>query len=295
MIKPELLLDCRNELGECPTWHEGEGALYWIDVAGCRLYRMEGIDGHGAVTSWELGENPGSFVFRAHHDNLLMAFRRGLAFVTLRPDGSVQKEPIEHAMFDCGRGRFNDGVCDQRGRFWVGQIDRKQPAEPLGYLYRVDPDLSVLRMDGGISISNGIAFSPDQSVMYYADTKLGTIYAYDFDSDTGINSNKRIFVRTDPGQVRPDGCTIDGDGCLWVAEPSASRLTRYHSEGTVDRHVQMPGLSPTSLSFAGPDLDILVITTMRHGYAAAAANPHAGGLFAMRPGVSGPAKTSFEG
>lgn len=294
MDKVELVIDAQNHLGEGPVWNDAEQALYWVDCLGSRLFALSPES--GARREWDLGEYPGSYAFRAGGSGVIMAFRRGLALVELGDDGRVKVDRIDDPMVDLDRGRFNDGACDRAGRFWTGQMDRKL-TDPVGFLYRVDPDRSVHRMDGGIASSNGIAFSPDNRTMYYTDSKPATVYAYDFDLDAGINRNKRIFLDLSKGPSRPDGCTIDAEGCLWVAEVEGGRIGRYRPDGSLDRHIALPVPKPSSVMFGGKDLDTLYVTTMWMGLSAEErqAHPLSGALFAIRPGVSGLPEPRFAG
>jgi L-arabinonolactonase len=140
--------------------------------------------------------------------------------------------------------------------------------DAVGALYRVDPDLGVHRMDVGITLSNGIAWSPDDRTMYYCDSRPGRIYAYDYDLATGTIGNRRLFVDFKGRKGRPDGCTVDAEGGLWVAEISASQVVRFDPSGKEEFALRLPVSRPTSVMFGGSDLRTLFITSMKHGLSA---------------------------
>lgn len=277
------------ELGEGPMWSPTDRTLYWFDVSNRRLFRQAGAG--ESPTSWVLDKMPGSFGFRAK-GGVIFAFRNGLALGD-RPEGPFVQ--IEAPVIDFSRERFNDGKVDQRGRFWVGTFNPKM--EPGGgNLFRIDPDLSVHRMDTGISMSNGIGWSPDDRIMYYADSRPGRIWSYDFDLARGEIQNRRIFVDYAGKHGRPDGLTVDADGFVWVAEIMASRVARYRPDGSLDRVVNLPISWPTSVIFGGPDLRTLFITSMRVSLEKElAAEPLAGAVFSVNVGVRGRLEPQFAG
>ena len=160
-----------------------------------------------------------------------------------------------------------------------------------GSVYRFDPDRTVHRFSDGVSIPNSLAFSPDGTVMYFADSTDRTIWAFDYDPDTGTPSGRRVFATTDLGV--PDGSTVDTDGCLWNAEWGAARVVRYTPAGTVDRVIEMPVEKPTCCAFGGPGLDVLYVTSARVG--SEHPEPYAGGVFAIQTGASGLAPTPWQG
>jgi L-arabinonolactonase len=285
-----LAVDARNKLGEVPVWDVAEQALYWIDIEGKKLFRLDHAS--GAVRDWTFAERIGSFALR-RQDGLVCAFESGFAFFD-PASGAVQWIARPEAMIR--RNRFNDGKCDRAGRFWAGTMDDRL-TEHTGSLYRLDPDGNAHRMDGGIGISNSLAWSPDDKVFYFADTMDGTIYAYDFDAATGEIANKRVFATTDTQPGSPDGSTIDADGYLWNAQWNGWRLVRYAPDGRVDRIVDLPVQKPTSCMFGGPDLRTLYVTSATWDLAGAAlaAQPWAGGVLALDVGVAGLPEPRFAG
>ena len=280
----------RSELGEGPLWDPETQTLFTLDCMSRKLLRWS-PDGH--EREYPLKRTPGSFALRVGAAGMLMANRRSLALLDLET-GSL--EDISTPAVDFDRELFNDGKCDRRGRFWVGTMDR-ETARPVGGLYRVTPDLRCERMDDGITLSNGIAWSPDDRTMYLCDSRPGHIWAYDYDLDAGVASNRRMHVDFSSRAGRPDGCTVDTEGGLWVAEIAAGQVVRFAPDGRETAAIRVPVSRPTSVMFGGADLRTLFITSMRHGLSDAErqAEPLAGATFAVNAGVAGLPEPRFAG
>ena len=284
----ECYSDIGATLGEGPLWDIQSGQLYTIDCMGKTLFCH---DAAGAPSDkWSLPRTPGSFAVR-ENGGILMAYRRGLALIE---PGTAKLEDVPTPEVDFAKEIFNDGKCDRLGRFWVGTMDFNLK-EPVGALYRVDADLSMHRMDTGITLSNGISWSPDNRTMYYCDSRPGRVLAYDFDLATGTIENRRVLIDFAGRKGRPDGCTVDAEGGLWIAEISASQIVRFDPSGREVSSLAMPVSRPTSVMFGGQDLHTLFITSMRHGLTPdeAANQPLAGCLFAADVGVAGLAEVRF--
>ncbi len=284
------VVDARNILGEGPVWCPIEQVLYWIDIARPTLNRVDPKTGEWAT--WDLPKPAGSFALR-RKGGLLVAFRAGMAWLEL-PSGRLEWVEVAGARLE--RGRFNDGKCDRKGRFWVGTMDRHL-TDPIGELYRIDPDLSCRTMDRGFILSNGIAWSPDDRTMYFTDSRARAIYAYDFDLESGGVANRRVFAAFGDGPGRPDGCTVDAGGYLWTALVNAWRILRFAPDGRLDRAIELPVQRPTSCIFGGPDLDALFVTSSTLSLAEEdlAKQPLAGGVFRIDVGVRGLPEPRFAG
>ena len=276
------VVDCKNALGEGALWCPREQVLWWIDISSPTLWRFE--PGTDRVEHWPLPKPPGSFALRKD-GGFLFAFRNG--FATLGEPGG-ELDWCDLPKLALGDERFNDGKTDRAGRFWTGTLDRKLGAA-IGQLYRVEPGLRVTAMDRGFTISNGIGWSPDDRIMYFTDTPSRRIYRYDFDAASGQIANRRVFVEAEPGQGGPDGMTVDAEGYVWSAQFDRWHIHRYAPDGSLDRRIRMPVQRPTTCMFGGPDLATLYVTSARMDLAAdaLAAQPHAGGVFALDPGVRG--------
>jgi sugar lactone lactonase YvrE len=192
--------------------------------------------------------------------------------------------------------RFNDGRCDRHGRFWVGSLHEAREPETAS-LYRVDPGGHYTEMLKGITVSNGIAWSPDNRVLYFADSWTRTIFSFEFDLDSGTLQNKKVFVQLPEGAGVPDGATVDAEGFLWSATFDGGCVTRYAPDGTTDRVIKMPVQRPTSCAFGGDNLSILYVTSASMGLTEQQRidAPLAGGLFAIDAGVKGLPEPQFAG
>ena len=288
----EHVLAVRCQLGEGPLWDWRSQVLHWVDIDQQRLYRFDPASGvHDQV---DLPYAACAIALRAA-GGLVLATRHGFAAwdwndCTLRPIADPE----------AGRPtRFNDGAVDSRGRFWAGTIalDPERYHIPDNRLYRLDLDGSVHLMESGLTISNGPGWSPDDRTMYLTDTVAQKIYAYDFDAEQGVISNRRDFVVTPDGPGYPDGLAVDAAGGVWSARIAAGKLVRYDSQGRAERELPLPVTCPTSCAFGGPELDQLFITTSWHilSEAEKAAQPQAGDLFVASPGAQGRPAALFAG
>lgn len=287
-------LDCVHKgdhvLGESPVWSVQDEALYWVDIQGPAIHRLD--PAAGRVRTWVLREPVGSIALRTR-DGLLAALKSGFYFFDTAT-GSLR--PIADPEPHLPENRFNDGRCDRAGRFWAGTMSETSRA-PVGSLYCLEPNLSVRLVKSGISVPNGLAWSPDDRVMYFADSHRRLIWAYDFDVSRGKISNQRVFVDAGDHPGVPDGSTVDAHGCVWNAEHGASRVCRYTPDGRLDRTIELPVTQPTCCMFGGPRLETLYITSAREnlGPEELAAQPLAGALFAIDVGVSGLPEPGFAG
>ena len=245
----------------------------------------------GRVDTWQLPQAAGSLT-PTRDGNLLLAVESGFAGF----DPATQSfEVLIEPELSLPHNRFNDGKCDRQGRFWAGSMD-SQERKATGSLYRIDPDLSWRRTLAGLRIPNSLAWSPDSRTMYFTETLDRVIYAFDYDPETGVPSNRRVFAEVAPPGY-PDGSTIDAEGCLWNAEFNGWRLTRYTPEGAVDRVIPLPVQSPTSCVFGGLRLDTLYVTSASRDVPADgfADQPDAGSLLAVDVGATGIPELPFAG
>lgn len=269
-------------LGEGPMWSAREQALYWIDIVGKSVHRLSTPSGR--VESRSLPYAPAA-VFPRKGGGLLLVTKKGLALFDFDRN-AVQSVPVPNIDFSVEL--FNDGRCDRHGRLWIGTRHTER-TEAKGGLYCLTPDFRFTRKASGYILANGLAWSPDEATLYHVDTRLSCVFAYDFEAARGEVVNRRTFIRYDATGGHPDGCTIDADGCLWIAEVGASRVARYAPDGRFDREIRLPVTKPTSVMFGGSDLSTLYITSMRFGLddQALAKEPHAGAVLAVAGGVRG--------
>jgi sugar lactone lactonase YvrE len=277
-------------LGESPFWHPDEAALYWCDIPGKKLNRWEpGVARH---RQWSFDAEPGCCAPLPGGD-LLLALRDGL--VRFNPSTGASRR-LARPPYDPAHERFNDGKADPQGRFWVGTIYEPR-TPPKAALYRW-AGMRLERVAGDITVSNGLAFSPDGRTLYWADTTTHCIFALDFDGSDGTLSRQRVFAQFAPRQPeqplesyggRPDGAAVDAEGAYWTAMYEGQRLLRIAPDGRVLQELPLPVRCPTMPCFGGADLRSLYVTTARkqRPEAELAAQPLAGCVLSTRVEVPG--------
>jgi L-arabinonolactonase len=274
----------RATLGEGPIWVAARQALYWIDIHQETLIRY--LPATDRSDTRKLPQRPTSLCERTD-GQLLVSYKTGMGTIEFE-SGRTQQLQVSGVDFE--HEAFNDSACDRLGRLWIGTRDPNPvAATPVGGLYRMGSDLHAVSADRGFVISNGRAWSPDGRTMYHTDSVPGRIDAYDFDLATGSLSNRRVFIDYAGKGCRPDGCTVDAQGCLWVAEVEGWRVSRYRPDGTLERQVELPFRKPSSVMFGGADLRTLYVTSVTHGLTAQemADQPLAGMLMAIDVDVPG--------
>lgn len=273
--------EVRNTHGEGPIWSERLQKLFWTDLESRLLWEYE-----PRSSTFQSRPMPAKVCSMAFRENggLLIAFDRGLSFYDL-DEGTEQR--IIDVEPDLPTTRLNDGRCDRQGRFIVGGFDPSEKG--LSGAYRLDADLSIHRLFGGLSSANSTCFSLDGKTMYYADSPQAAIWAFDYDIDAGVPSHRRVFCDFKDQPGIPDGSVIDAEGCLWNAQWNGARVVRYRPDGSVERVIEVPCRNPTCVAFGGRDLDTLYITTSRLTLSPEEVRkqPLAGALLAVRPGVTG--------
>jgi sugar lactone lactonase YvrE len=190
--------------------------------------------------------------------------------------------------------RMNDGKADPQGRLWCGTMGIDDP-QPEGALYRLDGDWSLRTELTGLTIPNGIGWSPDAATMYFTDSTWSRIDRFAYDVDAGTLSDRRTFVDIRPELGLPDGLTVDEDGCVWVAIWFGAAVHRYTPDGELDTVVRIPALQATSCVFGGSDRRDLFITSasFRLTVQQLEDHPRAGRVFTCRPGVVGTRTAAF--
>ncbi|TDM05627.1 MAG: gluconolactonase [Ideonella sp. MAG2] len=277
-------------LGESPFWHPDEAALYWCDIPGKRLNRYHPAS--GAHAFWAFDCEPACCAPLLGGD-LMLGMRDGLwRFNT----ATGERRLLAAAPYDTACERFNDGKADPQGRFWVGTI--YEPRDPaMAHLYCWDGE-RLTQVAGGVTVSNGLAWSPDGGTLYWSDTKSHRVRAFAMDVRDGRLSQEREFASfalKQPGQDlstyggRPDGAAVDVEGCYWTAMFEGQRLLRLAPSGEVLREVPLPVRCATMPAFGGHDLRTLYVTTAQEGrpQSELAQQPWAGRVLQMRVDVPG--------
>ena len=285
---PRLVLALEAELGEGPIWDHSRHLLLWVDILQRRLHTLDPITARHRVLQFE---QMISAVTPTAAGDWLAAADRG--FIRIDPD-SGQVVPVLDVEPAGSRRRMNDGAVDPAGRFWAGSMSL-DGAAGQGTLYRLDGNLSVTPMVSPVTTSNGPAWSPDGTLMYYVDTRTRRIDVFDFDAATGDLRDRRPFVSFSDGPGRPDGIIVDASGGVWVALWEGAAVHRYLPDGTLDLLIPMPVRCPTKCAFGGTDLGDLYITTARAPLSPEerAADRLSGGLFHLRPGFTGQRPVPF--
>jgi sugar lactone lactonase YvrE len=246
----------QTQLGEGARWDARRDELLRVDILAARVYRDRVADDGGLVPvrSYRVPGTVGAVAPVHGDEGWLLAAGRG--FMHLAPNGSLR----QLAEVTAPETRMNDAACDPQGRFWAGMVADHRRAGS-GALYRLDRDGRTELMFDGLTISNGLGWSPDGATMYLADTGPRVIRAFAFDAERGAISDERILVTVAEEIGGPDGLTVDADGDLWVAIFGGGRVQRYSPEGELRDELPVPAMETTSCAFAGPGLNRLYVTT----------------------------------
>ena len=250
-----VLADDGNLCGESPIWDVRRQQLYWVDGPGAKLFRfdwatrqrellLDGFEVNGCALN-----QPGG---------LVLVNNSG---VWLSTEGSDAPKLIA-AQLGSARLQLNDCVADPRGRLLTGSCFYSPTEDfPLGHLFCVERDGSTRILDEGFQLANGLSFSPDEQTLYFADSVERVIYAYDYDPEKGDVSHRRIFVKLDASAGLPDGVTVDAEGFVWTAEWYGACITRFDPDGKVERRISLPAKQTSSLTFGGPKLTDIFVTS----------------------------------
>jgi sugar lactone lactonase YvrE len=282
--------------GESPVWHAVESALYWVDIPDMMVHRLHPAS--GKYSSWKMDSEPSALAVDVDN-NLVVATRNGFVYLNT---STGEVEDIAPAPFDPKIMRFNDGRVDPAGRFWVGTLyePRDQPKAEMHVL-----ENGKLRQAwaGGMTNSNGLAWTPDGKTMFHADTTSHRIDVYDYDLASGTHSNGRNLVTFEADKTtgtyggRPDGAAIDSEGNYWIAMYEGGRILKLSPTGELLQQVDLPLKCPTAVCFGGPDLRTLYVTSACGGrpQEELAQYPHSGKVLAFRVDVAGLEMPEYRG
>ncbi|MGK5112870.1 MULTISPECIES: SMP-30/gluconolactonase/LRE family protein [unclassified Geodermatophilus] len=284
--------------GEGPRWDADRAELLWVDIA-AGLVRRATVAADGTLTETAVhpgGDTVGAVAPATAGGWLLAA---GGGFTHLAGDGTARVLVTlagEGGTEASGGTRMNDAACDRAGRFFAGTMAFDQRPGG-GTLYRLDVDGTVTTVLDGLTVSNGIGWSPDDRTVYLADSGPGVVHAFDYDVSAGTFANGRVLLEFSGDEGVADGLTVDDDGCLWTALWGGGQVRRWSPDGELLAVVEVPVAQTSSCAFAGPGRDLLVVSTSTEGMddAARAAQPDAGRLFTARPGPTGPAAFPYRG
>ena len=268
--------DTRDTLGEGTLWSARDNAVYWVDILAPAVNRLSLVDGE--IQRWPMPE-PIGWIAERRDGGFIAGFQSGFAELTLEP---LQICHIGDPEPHLPGNRMNDGKVDRDGHIWCGTMDMAEQ-QACGALYRFAPDRTWTTMDTNYQVPNGPAFSADNVWLYHSDTAQRVIYRFVRHAD-GTLGPREPFIRFTETDGYPDGMTVDAEGGLWVAHWDGGRISRYLADGQLDRIITLPTARITNLTFAGPQLDRLFISSASIGIED---DPLAGALFEVSPGVRG--------
>jgi sugar lactone lactonase YvrE len=276
-----LLADTRCGIGEGPVWDNRRRVLFFVDIIAPAVHAVH-LDGSD-LRSWKMPSRTGS-IGLGESGRLVVALERALA--VLDPDTGALS-PLVDLPDEPASNRLNDGKVGPDGAFWVGSMDDRPDKQPIASLYRIDGHGQVTQpITGGLTVSNGLAWTPDGGTMFHSDSRGRWIDRYAFDPATGRMSDRtRIASGIEEETGRPDGAACDSRGRYWSAGVTAGRLNVWSRDGVVEESHPTPVPSPTMPCFCGDDLRTLVFTSLRP--AGTDASSHSGSVFIGRAPVAG--------
>lgn len=275
-MTPQIAVDHKSVVGECPIWHPFDKKLYWIDIPEGIIFRYDPETGNHE--EFYSGEVIGGFTIQ-EDGSLLLFLERGA--VKILKDGETST--VIDEIYEELDTRFNDVIADPEGRVFCGTMPAK---DNKARLYRLDTDGSITKILDGIGISNGMGFTPDRKQMYFTDSPGGKIYLFDYDLETGKIKNQRMFVTVPESEGVPDGMTVDKEGCIWSARWDGGCLIRYKPDGKEDLRIQFPAKKVSSVTFGGKDYRDIYVTTAG-GDKREEEGPDAGALFHLNLDIQG--------
>jgi sugar lactone lactonase YvrE len=289
----ELFCQVNCTLGEGPVWDHVNHRLYWVDIVEKKIHSCEASADAILGKPIELHQMVGAFSFRSQ-GGMIAAIEDGFVGI----DSSThQVTPLAEVEQDMPTHRFNDGKCDPAGRFWAGSM-AKNGSGKSGSLYSIDKNHHVVRHLDQLGISNGLCWNSKADTLYFIDSALSSVQAFDYDLVTGTITNPRTVITIDSSEGLPDGMTIDQEGMLWIAHWGGWQVSRWNPQtGKKVGVVSVPAENVTSCVFGGHKMNQLYITTASIGIDSnhLAKQPHAGSVFVVELDVAGSVLHTFAG
>jgi sugar lactone lactonase YvrE len=299
VLSADIAVPSQCYLAEGPVWDHSRRLLRWVDINPGHVHALDPAT--GAHTRFAPAGADGPAVPRAdavpvgavgltRSGGFVLALVDGFALGPAEPDdaGAYPLTRLGGFRVEKSLIRFNDGKPSPWGDFWAGTMPWEEDG-PRCALYRLTPGGGVTELFDSVGLSNGLDWSGDRGLFYYADSRSGGVDVFTTDPQTGALGERRRFVTVEGEAGIPDGLTLDADGCLWLAVFGTGEVRRYTPSGDLDTVIRLPVDQPTSVAFGGDDLSTLYITTARENLTQAevATQPHAGDIFACAPGASG--------
>lgn len=302
-LKASVAIDAKDKIGEAPAWDRVRQCLLWSDMEDGILHEAR-PDGRGGWTETRRStlSLPIAAVIPRRSGGVVLA--AGTEVILMDECGDMV--PLARVDVDARRFRFNDAKCDAAGRLWAGTLSRDFETGAAS-LYRIDADGTVTVMLDGLTLANGLDWSPDGRTFYLIDSLTRNLDAFDFDVASGQISNRRTVVTIAFGEGGPNGLAVDNEGAIWMAVTGSGSVHRYAPDGQLLARVEIGTHGATSCAFGGADGGDFFITSLGRRMPDVAqtigitpammenSGPEAGALFVCRPGVTGPAAHPFAG
>jgi sugar lactone lactonase YvrE len=256
-LKATVLYGSRCYLGESPYWHAERKSCFWVDIEERKIFEHNWVTG---ATDFRNLPHRISLVVQDKDDQLILGLEGGIARYNFDADTlhwliDLEKDKEGH--------RTNDGKVDSKGRLWLGTMHRSFN-QGAGSLYVICENLNCQKRHTGVTISNGLAWSLDNTRLYYIDSPTNKVQCFQFDEKTGEIAYEKDVIHIPNKMGSPDGMAIDEEGMLWIAQWGGFGVYRWNPmDGRCIGKVELPIPQITSCAFVGPDLDHLLITSAR--------------------------------
>jgi sugar lactone lactonase YvrE len=284
----EAISISRDKVGESPVWSEANQCIYWVDIEGPFIHRLNWVNRH--QSTWTLPERVGCIAM-SNRGTLIAAMETGIFEVILSEPPVAHVSLLASVNHPQTSMRFNDGRCDPQGRFWAGTMVRDMGlASPAGGIYGLDERGLRGPVLGGYITPNGMAFSPDGTTAYLSDSHPSRqqIWKHSFDAATGTWGPQAAWVDMQALPGRPDGAAVDAEGCYWICGNDAGRIHRFSPQGELLQSIAVPVSKPAMCAFGGPELRHLFVTSIRPASPAPGFDATLdGALLVLEPGVQG--------
>lgn len=272
---PKLVLDCRASVGEGPLWHKQTQTVWFTDILGKSITQFDPRT--GKHTHFDRPGCVGGFTFEADGSAILLEEQN---VIHRANDGKTR---VLCKITEGNPERFNDCIADPEGRIYVGASSSKGE----GALIRIERGGKATVMVDGVSIGNGMGFTSDLKKFYFTDSRPQNIYVFDYDRKTGNLGNRRVFAHIKEKDELPDGMTVDAEDHVWSAIWGGFGLIRFRPDGSVERRLRFPAKQTSCVTFGGPDLTDMYITSACHSLDDLPSDQRGGGLFHLNVGIRG--------